>query len=97
MSPAIVDIKTKKISGCSNEHEYNHEKAHLDFANSNFGANIQYTDEMIWRADIIFIVLTLIGIPVFKWFALAGIFINLGLFIFEEMWCNWKANKSLNT
>jgi len=91
--PAIVDIKTKKISNCEvGSKEYKHEQAHIEFSESSLGTTLLYFDQIADRMIIIFIVLTLIGIDIFKWFALVGIFLNLSIFIFEELYCEYQSN-----
>lgn len=92
----VVDIKTGKILNCKkNSLEYFHEKAHLDFSQSPIGANVQYFQQISETLSLISVVLSLF-INHFKWFALIGIFTYLSLFIFEEVWCNYKACQRIN-
>lgn len=92
MEIPIVNIRSKKISGCGNDLEMYHEIAHLEFSESNLGMNIQYFQGISEFYTIISIVLTFF-INWFKWFSLIGIILMIGLFTFEEIYCNIKADE----
>ena len=94
MSIPTVDTKTGIITGCKTAEEFAHEKAHLEFAEKK--ASVQWLHEVSTYYTLIFIVAALF-IDIFKYFALVSISLSLFCFVFEEIWCNDKAEtKSLN-
>jgi hypothetical protein len=65
-----------------------HEKGHLEFKKSEFGATIQMWAEQCWEMVIFFLVVALFS-SLFIWKALALIFLLVKSFfdIYEEKWC----------
>ena len=90
--PAIVDIKTGKISGCKNDFERNHEKAHLIFQKSKFGNNIQYLFETAHTYLLGSLAISFF-IYIFKYISVALFIFILACIVFEELWCNEYAMK----
>jgi len=86
---AIVDIKTGKITGCKkNSAVWWHEKGHLLFNNSNFGATINYYVSFFQMFGLFFLSIGVVGNTLF-WKVL-GFCFALGVLIsyfLEEAWC----------
>ena len=96
MEIPIVDLNNKKISGArKGTFEYLHEKAHIDFNNSNLGMNINYFAQLSEQATVMFCAFGFF-VPIFKWFSLVGVLFMLFFFIFEEIYCNYKAKERVN-
>ncbi len=91
----IVDIKDKRISGTKkNSFDYFHEKEHIKFSESNLGMNFQWFGQISEYWTIIFIVISLF-IDFFKYISMIGVVFMLFFFIFEEVYCNYKAMEEL--
>ena len=87
----FYDPNSGKISDCKKgSYNYFHEKAHQDFQTTN--ATIIYLGQMSEFYTIIFIVLSFF-INWFKWICLIGILIMIICFVYEEVYCNIKANE----
>ena len=93
MCPAIVDTKTKKIMGCKNLFELEHEKAHIQFSESEFGMNLLYFQELCIPLVITCILLSILGLKFFNIFSGVLILVYWGIMVYEESWCNHVAQE----
>ena len=85
----FVDVETGKIHGAR---EYSlpwfHEKGHIEYQNSERGAQNQYTADSLFIYTIIFLVIGQFSL-VFKIISLASL-ISWGILnLYEEIWC-WR-------
>jgi len=91
MQIPIFDPKTNEISGAKKgTFAYAHEEAHLKFSESNFGKNIQFLEQMSEFYAIISLTISFFFNP-FKYVALVLVILMIFAFIFEEVYCNYKA------
>ncbi len=86
---AVVDLETGKIHGCKKYSKvWYHEKGHIKFNNSEWGAKIAYYQIFFLMISQLFISLYIvIGGKLIALFALCN---TLGMFlcyIYEEVWC----------
>ncbi len=94
MKIPIVDIQTKKISGCKkNTFEYFHEEAHIEYSEDK--ALLCYILEQCEFWAIVFLSLSFF-VNFFKYFALTTTLLMIALFTYEEVYCNFKAKEKMN-
>jgi hypothetical protein len=93
--PPIVDIKTRKITGCSTKEEYLHEEGHLKFQETSYGATIQWASEM----GILFMLGSLslsFFIDFFRYISVVLFVFEIFCLVYEELWVGEYAEKELN-
>lgn len=99
---AVVDISTGKIFGCvEGTKTWYHEKGHIAFANTEWGAKISYYGQFFQMVAVFF---TVLGVLVPERSVLVFAFVNaLGMvcsYIYEEVWAwvwglrEWKIANS---
>jgi len=92
---AKINLRTGKIIGAEKgSFGWWHEKGHAVYDDSESGIRNQFLQEMLLYLTVIFIILALF-IDGTKYYAVISLIIFLGLFLYEEIWCNKYAKRKL--
>lgn len=88
---AVVDLPTGKIFGCEEGSKvWWHERGHIEFNNSEFGARISYYQVFFMMIAILSLSLALVtNFFFFKIFALVNAIGMIVCYAYEEIWCWW--------
>jgi len=97
---ALVDLATSKIFGCEEGSKvWYHEKGHIVFNNSNWGAKINYYGVFFQMIAVFFLALSLLinslYLHLFTFLNALGMVV---CYVYEEVWCwvyglrEWKKN-----
>lgn len=101
---ALVDLSTGKIFGCKEGNKvWYHEKGHIVFNNSNFGAKINYYGSFFQMLAVFFLSLSIIinNLLLHVFTFCLGLSV-VACYLFEETWCwvwglkEWKKNKKVD-